>query len=694
MRFKSLSFWSVIALSAVAAVPAAAQEGPPAPKKMKAVSFPEYHESTLSNGARVVVVEDHEQPIVTIDLRIKSGAAYDPSGREGLAQATASMLNKGTATRDATEIAETIDFIGASLGLGAGEEWTSATATVLTEFLDTALEVMADVVIHPTFPDEEIEIERKRILTGLQVELSDPGAVSTRRFIRGIYGGHPYGNLPTVASIEAIERSDMVEFHRAYYRPDNSLFVVAGDVDSADIRRRLDRHFADWKPAAVEPVAMADPPRREDRIIRFYHKPGSVQAVIRMGHLMEPATDSDWPALDVAIRILGGGSQGWLYQTLREGKGYTYGAYASSAKRRDLGYFQAWAEVRNEVTDSSLAEIFSLLDRIRDEQVPAGDLELAVDFIVGSFPRQIETPQQVAGRVATSQIRGLPRNYLERYRTRVAAVDAAEVQRVAREHLQPDRALVVVVGDATEIYDKVSAFGSVELYDVEGNPITRADLEVKASDIVFDPSVIEPTTLVYTLSFQGNPVGEISNEVTRESMGGREVIRSHITGGGAMFTLEQEIVFDAETFAGIKNSTRQQMGGNSVTVDLVADGGRITGSFTGMDGQTKEVDAEVVDGTLLPGMDDFAIWLAPLGRSDEIKLPAFNVQSGNVYRLTVKVVGVTTVTVAAGEFEAYELEVSGGQGRAKIFARKAAPHYVLKQESAGQPVVVELKEIR
>lgn len=672
-----------------------AQQGPPAPGPMDPISFPEYAEYTLSNGARVIVVENNEQPVVTVNLRIKSGSAYDPQGREGLAGSTAGMLNKGTTARDSKEIAESIDFLGASISASAGADWTSATATVLTAFLDEALEIMADMVKNPTFPEEEFEIERKRALTALQLELSSAESVAQRRFINDVYGDHPYASLPTEQSMTEMQRSDMVDFHSTYYRPGNALFVVAGDIGPDDAVKKLEEYFGDWGTGEVPALIAPAPPARTEREIFFYHKPGSVQAVIRAGHLLEPATHPDWVSMDVMMRILGGGSQGWLYRALRQEKGYTYGAYAIVAKRIEQGYFVADTEVRNEVTDSSLAELFTLLDKIRDEPVPQEDLELAVNAMTGSFPRQIETPQQVAGRVATSQLRGLPEDYLEKYRDRVAAVDVGEVQRVAQKHLHPDRLLVVVVGDANEIYDQVARFGEVQLFDVEGNAITLASIAVGASAFVFDPSIIEPVTLVYDLSMQGNAMGESTNTITRETVEGREIIKSEENLSSTMgFSVEQTLTFDAATFQGIEVISGQSMGGRSMSVELSFDGNVVKGSVAKMDGTTSEVDTEVPEGTLLPGMDSYAIWLADFENNTEIKVPAFNASSGTLYSLSLNVVGKSTITVPAGDFEVYELEVTGSEATMKIFARVAAPHIVIRQDFPGQPVSLLLKEIR
>ncbi len=224
--------------------------------------------------------------------------------------------------------------------------------------------------------------------------------------------------------------------------------------------------------------------------------------------------------------------------------------------------------------------------------------------------------------------------------------------------------------------------------------MTLADLEVKAAEIAFDASAIEPTTLVYSLNFQGNPVGEITTSITRESREGRDVVSSVTTGGAMGMSLEQKVSFDSETFTGIESQARQSMGAQGISVDLKLEGGRITGSSTGMSGETREIDAEVVEGTLLPGMDDFVVWLADLETGTEISLPAFDALSGQAYTLKLKVVDEVTVSVAAGEFEAYQLEASGAQGSATLYARVAYPHIVLKQEPGGQPIVIELKEIR
>src|SRR5690606_22916088 len=235
-----------------AATPTWAQqkEEPPAPAPLRPVELPAFHERTLSNGATVIIVENHEQPVVSLNLRLPSGAKYDPVGKAGVAAFTASLLDKGTSTRSADEIAETIDFVGGSLSAGAGDDAISVGSSVLTAFLDTALVLMSDVVRNPTFPEREFETERQRTLSGLQASLGQPQYLAERQFFREVYGDHPYGAMPSPESVRAITRDDLVAFHAPHFRPGNALFVVAGDVQPDDIVQRLERHFGAWTGSA------------------------------------------------------------------------------------------------------------------------------------------------------------------------------------------------------------------------------------------------------------------------------------------------------------------------------------------------------------------------------------------------------------------------------------------------------------
>lgn len=682
-------------------VPLAAQQtattpertDPPPPLEMEPLEFPPFVERTLSNGASVIVVENHEQPFASIELRIGTGSAADPEGMTGLASMVATLLTRGTTTRSSDQIATAIDFVGGNLGVGAGPDWISVSAASPTVFLDTALVLLADVVQNPTFPESELETERRRTLSGLQVSLSQPGTLASRRFFQEVYGDHPYGAAPDPETVRALGQPHLVAFHERYFRPDEALFVVAGDVRPDEIVDRLERHFGDWSGSAESAPPAAEPPARTTRTLHFVHKPGLVQATVRVGHLLPAASWGDWVTLDVANQVLGGGTTGWLFRILRNEKGYTYGSYSSTVEREQPGFFMATAEVRNEVADSAMAELLSLISRLRDEPVPVDDLEKARSFLAGSFPRSIETPQQVAGQVATSRLLGRSSDYLERYRHRVVAVTPESLQQVAREQLHPDRAVVVVVGDAGQILDRVTPFGDeVHLYDVEGKEIDAGSLVARAAEIAFDPGGLEPATYVYALNFQGQEVGEVTRTLTREESEAGPVFRSVETTGTPMGALEQVVVFDARTFEP-RHVTMSGPPAAAPGVDLELRDGRVVGTIQMPNADPVDVDQEVPAGSLFPGMDGYALALAELAVGTEFELPQVSVATGAVSPLRVKVVGETTVEVPAGSFEVFEVTL-GGEQTTTVYVTRQAPHVMVKQVPAAQPMSVELKEIR
>lgn len=663
------------------------RQTPPPPAPAEPVDFPTFHERTLSNGARVIVVESGEQPYVSVNLRVRTGTAADPEGKAGLAGMTAALLDKGTPTRSAQEIAEAVDFVGATLGASASADWTSITAGTLTEHLDPVLDLMADVVTNPTFPEGELQTERQRTLSGLQVELSQPAQIATRRFMAEVFGDHPYGDAPTPETVRALTRADLEAFHRAYYHPTNALFVVAGDVRVDDVVGKLEREFGAWQAGTAPAVAMAPPPAPLRRLV-FVHKPGTVQAVIRIGHLLPAASDDDWVALDVTNNVLGGGVQGRLFRILRDEKGYTYGSYSSSAERQAAGYFSASAEVRNEVADSALAEMITQIERLQDEPVPAQELADAKNYLSGSFPLSIETPMQVAGQVATTLLLGRPADYLETYRQKVEATGPGDVQFTAQQHLRPNEAVIVVVGDADQILSKVRPFAdSVAIYDPTGRVIPVASIGAAAPTLSFDVSGTEPRTTVYSLVFQGNPIGEATTEVARETRDGRPVIRSTTTLSGAV-AQSQEVIFDAHSFRPIEST----VSGGPAGMELRVENGKVIGEVRAPGQAARAVDVAYTDGLLLPGMDDFAIAVTDLQRHRQFSIPVVT-QDGAVASVGVRVVGETTIEVPAGSFPVYELDISGPQAMT-VFVRKQAPHIVVKQVLPAPPIALELKEVR
>ena len=669
---------------------------PPPPLPLGKVEFPAFVERSLSNGARVIVVENTEQPVVSVNIYFRgAGSVSDPEGKTGVADLTANLLKAGTKTKTSLQIAQIFDGMGAQQFAGAGTDWASYTVTALKSDIDQALATAADVIMNPTFPADEFETQRKRTLTNLQVQLSQPAQLASRVFTTRVYGQHPYGRLTSTTSLRGITRDDLVAFHNTYYRPGNALVVIAGDVNPDEIISTFEKHFTGWAGSSPARPKFPAAPVSNTREIVLVNKPGAVQAAFRIGHTIVPATHPDWPALVVAQQILGGGSKGWLFDILREKKGFTYGAYAGSAQRLDPGHFQMQGDVRNEVADSALAIFIQLAEKIKNEPVPAADLELAKAQLTGSFPLTIETPAQIAGQVASALLLGQAKDHVQTWRTRLAAVTAADVQRVAKAHFRPENSVIVISGDANVLRPKLEKFARITLVDEEGRPVTANATTPAAAKPAgpIDASSIKPQTLTYQVTFQGNPIAEMVSAITRPQVDGKDMVKVTSSTSG-MFNATNELNFEAKSFTPVSVAVNMQMGPQTLSQNLALANGKITGSVKGGPQGDKNIDTPAPAGTLLPGMDQFVLMLTNFGATKEVVLPVFNAQSATVVNFTAKVSGESKVTVPAGTYDVYELDVSGAEGAMKVFISKTTPGLIVKQEFAAQPVVMELKSVK
>jgi zinc protease len=665
-------------------------QGPPPPLPERPLEFPPFRELQLENGLRVIVLEHPGQPVANVNLYVRSGPAAEPAERAGLAGMTAELLTKGTPTRSATAISETIEGVGGSLNTSAGNDWLTINASVLSEHLPLAFELLSDVALRPTFPDAEVTVTRRRMLSGLQAQLGQPGVIAERQFLRDVYGdAHPYGVAPVPGTVQAITRDEMVAFHRDHFTAGNALLVVSGVVDAGQVEALAREHFGELRPGAPAPMAFPAARALPQTRIALVHRPGSVQSNIRLGHLAIRPDNPDYFALTVLNNIVGGGADARLFQILREERGWTYGAYSQLTRPVDIGYFGATAEVRNEVTDSALVEMLNQLRRIRDETVPRDEFEGAQSFLAGSFPLRLETAGQIASQIAQARLLGLPIEYISGFPRRIMAVTPADVQRVAREYVRPDRAAIVVVGDARQILPLLEPIAPIDLYDVEGAPLAREAIEVAAAAETFEGGRLQPATLTYRLVVQGNPLGTMTSRLVRD--GDAWVATSTTEAGGAQQQVEAR--FTVADLTPISSVTTIRQGPMTMGADLRYADGRVTGRVELPDqmGGARDVDTEVPGGTLLPGMDQPVLAVADLAEGRTITLPMFDMMAG-VTTITFRVTGQESVTVPAGTFEAYRVEMTGAQG-ATLHVRRDAPHIVLRQEMAAMPFVTELQSI-
>ena len=477
----------LVLLALVGAAPSSAgqqptdwpRESPPPPLPARQVTFPPYEIRTLANGLQVVVVRHHEQPAVILQLMIGAGAASDPDGKNGVAALTGHLLDQGTTSRTATEIADTIDTIGGILNVGAGMEQSFVSVLVMTDSFEFGADLVADIARNPSFAPAEIERQRQQVLSGLQVSYDDPTYLAGMVFGRLVYGFHPYG-MPhngTPASVLGITRDDLRAFHETYYAPNNALLGIVGDIDAEAAFAAAERVFADWERKTLPPPysdALPEPTRR----VVVIDKPGSVQTAIRVGHVGLARASPDFLAFDVAIKILGGEGGNRLGSVLRTERSLTYAASADMASRRFGGDFMAKTDTRSDATAEALRLMVEEVARLRRERVSRRELENAQAYLTGSFPLTIETPNAIAAQVLQSLLYGLDLANLPTYPDRINAVTVDDIQRVTRRYLQPQRLSIVLVGEASAFVADLPGVGfdNVEVLSIDELDLSSADL--------------------------------------------------------------------------------------------------------------------------------------------------------------------------------------------------------------------------
>lgn len=485
MTVRRIAFAAILSLVAGLTAVGSAQvsswpsENPPRPLPSRPISFPPYELRTLPNGMQVIVVMHHEQPEITTRILVRAGAAYDPPGKSGLARLAASLLNQGTTTRSAQEIADTIDSIGGVLDAGAASDMTGATVLVMKDSFDIGMDLLADVVRRPVFAPEEIERQRKQALSTLQVSLEDPDFIASAVLNRLIYGFHPYGfpdgGMPD--TITRLTREDLREFHRRYFAPNNCILAIVGDVTADEAMKAATRVFGDWPRQAVQAPTLPDPPKPTRRIV-VVDKPDSVQTAVRIGQLGVPRKTPDYMTLDQAIRILGGEGSNRLYRVLRSERSLTYSASADMNPMLLAGDFMAETDTRSEATAEVVRLIVDEFMRLQRERTSEAELAGAQAYMTGSFPLTIETPGAIARQVVNVVFYDLSLDELRTYRQRANSVTPDDVLRVARTYLQPDRLSIVMVGNAAAFKDQLAraGFGKYELIPLAQLDLTAADL--------------------------------------------------------------------------------------------------------------------------------------------------------------------------------------------------------------------------
>ena len=466
-----------LAAAVLAAVPAAAQEQPPAPGPLRPFTVPRVEELRLPNGVRVVVVPQTALPIVTGRVIVDVGAVHEPADKNGLAVLTASLLDEGIQGMTGSQITERMERLGAQFNTGGGYGTSTASVTAVKTAFPEAMELAARSITSPSFPEAEFNRVRAATIANYVQGLATVEGLSFEAFNRALFEptapySRPAGG--TQASLGRITLQDVQEWHRRNYSPANTTLLLVGDLSVAEARQIATRALGSWNaPAVTLPKPRnAARPAQGTRLI-LVDRPGSVQSGIWAGQASIGQADPNYLRMVALSQVLGGGFKARANMNLRERHGWTYGAFTSFRPLEGVGTFAINSSVRTNATDSAVAEIVREFRRISTEPVPDAELRGALGNVVGSFPNTVQTVQTLAGRMETLLLYGLPLDYWSTYRERLAAVTPADVARMGTQHLKPDALTIVVAGDLSKIEQPLRALnvGAVEVWDAQGNKV-------------------------------------------------------------------------------------------------------------------------------------------------------------------------------------------------------------------------------
>jgi zinc protease len=448
---------------------------PPKPAPSKPLQLPPPQTFKLTNGLTVILSERPNLPIVSAALVFRTGSDANPLDKPGLANFTVAMLDEGTTSRNALQLADDVAQIGATIETSSTMDLSRAQVRSLKRNAPTALNILADVVLRPTFPQDEVERQRGQRISQLADDRQNPAMVAAKAMAAALYGPrHPYGylELGTEPSIRQMTREDMIAFWKANFVPNNAALIVAGDIGSEELRKLAQGAFGDWPPGTVTSLALGLPGTTKSKAV-VVDKPGAAQSVLRVASIGVPRSTPDYAALEVMNASLGGLFSSRINMNLREEHGYTYGAGSVFRYRRGAGPFFVATSVRGDVTGASVKEIFKEIDGMIAAPLTAEELSLSRESLVRSLPGQFETSSQVLNSFSDVYVFNLGMDYFQSFPQQVNAVKIEAVQDVARRHLIPDRMVVVVVGDRAKIDPQLRemGLGSLELRDSDGNVV-------------------------------------------------------------------------------------------------------------------------------------------------------------------------------------------------------------------------------
>jgi zinc protease len=451
--------------------PASAQPQPtrfnraPVSDEILHVHIPRPVKQTLPNGVRVLVLENHRAAAINVSIYVEgAGGLFDPAGQPGLANMTGQLLSKGTLKLSAQDIARTTDTQGAKLSVTTSSTTatTSVSASGLSFNFDRWFPIVADVLLHPIFPADELADAKQRQLSHLQSQEVNASFLATKHLRRTLYGDTPEGIVSaTPASTTAFSRDVIRDFYTQRYAPQNTILIIAGDITPAKAFAAVSDALKDWQRTGLQVKLPPVTPETAARMVTLVDRPGSVQTNLVLGRLAIDRRDPDYVPLMVTNHILGTGPAGRLFMRLREEKSYTYGAYSTVEAGDYRGYVSATSEVRSSVTGGALDEFFNEFHRLGSESVGSEELKRHEHSMVAIFALSLETPAAAMNYVYTQEHYGFPEDYWDRYAEQLATISAADVMRMGAKYFSGDQMQVVAVGDPS-IRPALAKWGDVQ----------------------------------------------------------------------------------------------------------------------------------------------------------------------------------------------------------------------------------------
>jgi zinc protease len=454
---------------------------PPKPGPAPTVNIGDYQMFTLSNGLKVIVVENRKTPVISWQLTLDIDPVLEGETK-GYVDLAGQLMRAGTKNRSKQQIDEEIDFIGASLSTFS----TGMFGSSLTRHKEKLLTLMSDVLLNPVFPQDELEKVVAQTISGLSANESDANFMVDNLISSVMYGSsHPYGEVVTKESLGNITRDNVVNYYNTFFKPNTAYLVIVGDISAKEAKKLTNKYFKKWKKGDVPKATYANPVVPAGNKVAFANRDGAVQSVLAVSYPIElkPGTP-DVIKASVMNSVLGGGVfSGRLMQNLREDKAYTYGARSSLSSDRLIGSFSARTEVGNNVTDSALVEILYEMDRLAKEPVDQQSLDLVKNFMNGNFARSLESPRTIANFALNIERYKLPKDYYKTYLEKLAAVTIEDVSAMAAKYIKPENAWIVVGGNKDEVAPKLARFsksGEVLFFDPYGRPVVSSGTEIPA----------------------------------------------------------------------------------------------------------------------------------------------------------------------------------------------------------------------